>query len=144
MKSSEFILIHIEDNRDDADVFQTVLRRSGIDVNIEYFRDGKTGYEFLQNLTISDDAPKMLVILDLNLPRMTGAEILLKLRESSKLEKIPIFVLSGSENPDDEKLCLALGARRFFIKPWDLNGYKEFIQGDLINELKKLCPNFDI
>ena len=143
MKSSDCKLIHIEDNVDDSEVFQIILKQSGINIPIKSFSDGKSAFDFLKDLISSEEASNFLVILDLNLPLMTGSEILKELNESDKTNQIPIIVFSGSENPEDKKLCLSLGARMFFIKPWNLNGYREFINGPFMNELQKICPEFE-
>ena len=77
----------------------------------------------------------MLVILDLNLPKMTGKAILERLGKLSEDAFLRIIVFSGSENPSDKQECLAHGAKAFYVKPWDIQGYRQFVQGSLRNEL---------
>lgn len=140
MKSSNCKLVHVEDNQDDAEVFQRVFKKSGLDIGIEHYSDGKSAFDFLDSLACSNEKLRLLVVLDLNLPLMTGSEILKKLHDSSKTKIIPIVVLSGSENPKDRELCLSLGAREFFVKPWDLDGYKVFMEEYFLDEIQKVCP----
>ncbi len=135
-------LIYIEDNEDEVHIFQKVLKKLGIQIETEYYYDGKSAFEYLNSISdTGDESVKVLVVLDLNLPLITGNEILKRLSKEKKIKKIPIIVFSGSESPKDRELCLSLGVKDFFTKPWSLNGYEDFIKGPLLREFQQICPS---
>lgn len=73
-------------------------------------------------------------MLDLNLPRVDGWTVLAKLRTNAQLQTIPVVVLSTSSQPEDEIRALALGARRYVVKPDDFYG--------LVQEVESICSDF--
>jgi CheY-like chemotaxis protein len=63
-----------------------------------------------------------VIILDLNLPRKSGTEVLTEIRSKSELLQVPVVVLSGSDDPKDKAECFSLGANHFLTKPSNLDG----------------------
>jgi CheY-like chemotaxis protein len=138
MKNSKCKLVHIEDNEDEVHIFQLLMKGEGLELAMVRYPDGRSGFEFLSALRNSEHPGNILVILDLNLPDMSGMDILKGLQQDQLIKSIPIIVFSGSENPQDRKQCLEFGVRGFHVKPWDVQGYIEFINGPVRSMLVSL------
>jgi CheY-like chemotaxis protein len=106
-----------EDNPADVYLIRTALEECGVHLPIEVANDGRDVLRL-----ITDDGGRALqevslVILDLNLPRHDGIEILQRLREMEHSPRVPVVVLTSSDSPRDRILATELGASRFLRKP---------------------------
>ncbi len=117
-----------EDNPADVYLIREALREHGVRCTLEVI---STGEEVLRIVSGEGNLarPLDLVILDLNLPRHDGIEILQRLRESATLSHVPVVVLTSSDSPRDRKAAMELGATRFLRKPSSL---EEFLDLGLI------------
>jgi CheY-like chemotaxis protein len=77
-----------------------------------------------------------LIVLDLNMPRVDGSTVLLKIRANDDLRKIPVIVLSTSSRSEDQTRAFSLGANRYVVKPADFYG--------LVREVESICADFII
>ena len=109
----------VEDDPDDLDMTLFAFKECGFSYPIDVARDGA---EALDRLFASHELPA-LVLLDLNLPKVTGLEVLARVRADPRLKQLLIVVLSGSDEPRDKKQAARLGAARFFNKPVGLEGF---------------------
>jgi two-component system response regulator len=75
-----------------------------------------------------------LIVLDLNMPRVDGWAVLLKIRANDDLQKIPVVVLSTSAEPEDQVRPLSLGARRYVVKAPDFDS--------LVQDAGSICASF--
>lgn len=111
-----------EDNPADVYLIREALKEHGVECSLQVAADGK---EVLS--LISGDEPGAedfgLIILDLNLPRHDGIEILERLRESTRLAHVPVVVLTSSDSPQDRLVATHLGARRYLRKPSSLEQF---------------------
>lgn len=83
--------------------------------------DGEEAINYVRNIANASSRPlPRIVILDLNLPRRNGTEVLAEMRSLPGWREIPVVVLSGSDDPKDKAQCLALGANQFITKPTSL------------------------
>ncbi len=98
--------------------------------------DGEAASNFLEQVEQRDNARvPAVVVLDLNLPKKSGAEILAQARNSPKFRNVPFIVLTSSDSQEDRKRVAGLGANRYVTKP---ASYREFLQiGVLLNDLLK-------
>jgi CheY-like chemotaxis protein len=113
-----------EDNSADVYLIREALQEHGVECPIRLACDGK---EVLQ-LISPQDPPREdwnlgLIILDLNLPRHDGIEILQRLRENPRLAHVPVVVLTSSDSPRDQLIATQLGAARFLRKPSNLEQF---------------------
>ncbi len=112
-------LLLIEDNPGDVRLIQFALERLGGDARMFHVSDGDQAIGFLKRTGEWTSAPRpALILLDLNLPRVDGRQILKEIQSDPSLSQIPVFVLSSSDLPDD----MAFAERskivsRFFTKP---------------------------
>ena len=140
--SHKCVLILIEDSEDEVELLKLLIKNEKINVEILEFFDGEKAYEHLSKLQPSrNDNVNYFVVLDLNLPGMNGREILQQLRKHKNNSVLHIIIFSGSTNPLDKTQCLSVGAKSYYTKPWDFNGYKQFIKGPFLKELQQACPN---
>jgi len=112
-----------EDNPADVYLIREALKEYGVECNLQVASDGK---EVLRIVSEADDPsarPVDLVILDLNLPRHDGIEILRRLRESTILAHVPVVVLTSSDSPRDRQTAIELGATQFLRKPSNLEQF---------------------
>jgi CheY-like chemotaxis protein len=111
-----------DDNPSDVYLIREALREHGVDCMLRVAPDGKDALGI-----ISGEAPGTgtisLIILDLNLPRHDGIEILQTLRQSGWLEHIPVVVLTSSDSPRDRLMADELGATRYLRKPSNLEEF---------------------
>jgi len=106
-----------EDNPADVYLIRTALKESGVDVPIEVANDGRDVLRMIDEENGKALGGVRLVILDLNLPRHDGIEILQRLREIENMTRVPVVVLTSSDSPRDRILATELGATRFLRKP---------------------------
>jgi chemotaxis family two-component system response regulator Rcp1 len=108
-----------EDNEADVYLIREALREHGVNCELCVAPDGQ---EVLQILEQPNDGSLRLIILDLNLPRHDGIEILERLRKSD-FKDVPVVVLTSSDSQRDRQLALQLGAVRFLRKPSELEKF---------------------
>jgi two-component system, chemotaxis family, response regulator Rcp1 len=108
-----------EDNAADVYLIREALREYGVVCDLCVAPDGQ---EVLQILERPDDGALRLIILDLNLPRHDGIEILERLRKTA-LNHIPVVVLTSSDSQRDRQLAMQLGAAHFLRKPSELEKF---------------------
>ena len=106
-----------EDNPADVYLIRTALAECGVDVPIELANDGRDVLRLIDDEGGRALHEVSLVILDLNLPRHDGIEILQRLREIEYMSRVPVVVLTSSDSPRDRILATELGATRFLRKP---------------------------
>jgi CheY-like chemotaxis protein len=138
-KGQEVLRILVaEDN--DGDVF---LVRRVLDLhvgNYELFlaRDGEEALQLLEQANADAAAPSPdFVVLDLNLPRYSGVQVLERLRKIPRCATAPVIVFTSSDSPQDKAEAFRVGADRYFHKPTDLAGFMKL--GELIREILPAC-----
>ena len=99
-------------------MFRLALRQSGIDAELTVLEDGVAALDYLAG----DGAPNAprpcdLMLLDLNLPRLGGLEVLREVRSTGRLMSLPVIVMSGSANAAEVERCYRAGANSFICKP---------------------------
>ena len=116
--SKHFIIV-AEDDADDRYLMQTALGETGFQENVTFVDNGVELIHHLENLsdfTGDPDYPK-LIILDLNMPKMDGREVLKKIKSNDVFKKIPVVVFSTTKNQMEVKRCYDLGANTYIVKP---------------------------
>jgi CheY-like chemotaxis protein len=128
MKPIEILLV--EDNPGDARLTREALNMSKIRNRLHHVRDGEEAIQFLRHQGAHTQAPEPdLVLLDLNLPRRSGREVLEEVKKDPKLMHIPIVVLTSSQAEEDILGSYRLHANCFITKPVDLEQLNKVVQG---------------
>jgi CheY-like chemotaxis protein len=119
MKPIEILLV--EDNPGDARLTREALAQSKVRNNLHHARDGEEAIRFLRRQgEFADVRTPDLVLLDLNLPRRDGREVLEDIKKDPKLMQIPVVILTSSEAEEDILRSYRLHANCFITKPVDL------------------------
>ena len=113
-----------EDNLADVGLIRKALEEHGIEGELLVVTDGEEAIEFIQALETQGVACPDLAIIDLNLPRRSGRDILEILRSLPACRHLPVAVLSSSDAPQDRADAIRLGANQYLPKP---SGLDEFL-----------------
>lgn len=125
-------VVMIDDNSLDRDQVHFALRK--LRPNVEFLSYDAPS-DFLIDLDEGRISPEDLLILDINMPRISGYDLLRSIRERSGMEAMTAVILSGSDRRVDRTEAFGLGAAAFYTKPLKLAGYIQ-ICGDIIRFLK--------
>ena len=118
----------VEDNEADVRLTREALREAGENVRLSAVADGDLALAYLRREGgYADVAPPDLVLLDLNLPRKNGLEVLEEMRADERLACVPVIVLTSSAARQDVEACYARGANAFVVKPLELDEFMDLI-----------------
>jgi CheY-like chemotaxis protein len=123
-------ILLVDDDVDDRLIFEEILREMDDDSLVVHAENGFEMVALLEK-TKEDDLPDM-IILDQNMPKMTGKESLLFLKESPRYQAIPTIIYSTYQVEDFYRECLLLGAQDVVAKPDSLQAYREMIEQFLV------------
>jgi chemotaxis family two-component system response regulator Rcp1 len=113
-----------EDNPADVYLVREALREHGVDCPVRVAADGAEVLRIISSEQARQDAQHVgLIILDLNLPRHDGTEILQRLRETPEFAHVPVVVLTSSDSPRDRLVAGKLGAACYLRKPSSLEQF---------------------
>lgn len=127
MNYDDIEILFVEDNSDDALLTIRALVKSGFTNKLHHVKDGAAALDFMyckdiyasRNIKVN---PK-LILLDLKMPKVTGMQVLEKVKSDPDFKSIPVVILTSSkEDPDIEK-CYALGANSYIVKPVDSDNF---------------------
>ena len=124
----------VEDNLGDVFLIREALSDAKVNATLEVVNDGHDATAFVDAADKDESLPcPDLIILDLNLPRKSGDEVLKHLRESPRCREALVLIVTTSDSPRDRDLVQRLGADAYFRKPSD---YDEFMKlGQVIQSL---------
>ena len=144
LKPAEILLV--EDNLDDVEITLRAFRKVRLANTVHVVRDGQEALDFLSregDYSDRADAPQPdVILLDLNLPKVNGLEVLGKIRASDGLSTIPVIVLTVSERQEDVDKSYKLGANTFITKPVDFEKFVHAMEvlGEYWMVIAKLPP----
>ncbi len=131
MNAAHAILL-VEDNPDDVEITRRALRDSGTPVELIVVRDGQEALDYLLRQGSHAAAAGWrlpdLVLLDVNLPRLTGREVLERIRATDDFRSVPVVVLTTSTRPEDVRALYAAGANTYIEKPQDFRHFVEVLK----------------
>ncbi len=117
-------ILLIEDNPADVELFRYVLESAAVSCELTVIDDGSDALAFVQQRgKYQHAAPPSLAIVDLNLPRYDGIEILEAMRANPAFADVPVVVMSSSSSPRDRSRIEESGIGLYITKPPDLDGY---------------------
>lgn len=124
-------ILMAEDDEGHATLVRRGLRRAGLLSDPVHLRDGQELLDYVYQRgqwahRVPHDAVAM--ILDLNMPRLGGTDVLEQLKRDADLSRIPVFVLTTTDNPVELDRCYALGAAACLVKPVDYGAFGEMIR----------------
>lgn len=117
-----FILI-AEDDADDRFLLQAAFEENGFKDALHFVENGVEVLDFLYKLTGEEDATlPRFILLDLNMPKKDGREVLKELKQHTNLKKIPVVIFSTTNNEQEMRRCYELGANSYITKPNSFEG----------------------
>lgn len=121
----------IEDNSDHAKILKWAFEQTNHDTHLMFYRDGDSALGQLNGEGPSPVVSPDLIFLDYNLPRLSGREVLEKLKAGRNSRDVPVIVLSSSEREEDVRHAYALGASTYISKGVILNELRNALQAVL-------------
>ncbi len=110
-------VIYTEDDENDAFLIRHCWKRSGIAHPLVVLTDGQQPIDYLSGNDTATSPLPALLLLDLNLPRKSGLDVLAWVRAQSQFAELPVAILSSSNQKKDMDRAHALGATEYFVKP---------------------------
>jgi len=126
---TEMVVLLVDDNKADMRLTEEVLKQGKIKKKIFKAQNGEEALDFLYKKGEYKNAPcPDLILLDLNMPRKNGFEVLEHVKNDGELKKIPVVILSTSNNEPDVEKCYKLSANCYLVKPVHLDQFFDMIQ----------------
>jgi CheY-like chemotaxis protein len=107
------------------------LRRGGLEAAVVHLRDGQEVLDYMYRRSPWTDRPEhdaVALVLDLNMPRLGGLEVLRQLKQDDAFTRIPVFVLTTTDNPAEIDRCYVGGASACLVKPLEAGAFSQMIQ----------------
>jgi two-component system, response regulator len=121
-------LLLVEDSALDAELTMRALKAGGLANKLHWVKDGQEALDFLfrhgQYAGRSDAVPR-LVLLDLKMPRVDGIEVLKQIKADERMRRIPVVVMTSSQEEKDVAQSYDLGVNSYVVKPVDFNALVE-------------------
>lgn len=122
-------IVMIEDDAGHARLIEKNIRRAGISNDIKHFLDGTSALDYLFNdASGPSHGGPALVLLDLNLPDMSGTSILEKIKQDEKLHRTPVVVLTTTDDKVEIQRCYDLGCNVYITKPVNYESFADAIR----------------
>jgi two-component system, chemotaxis family, response regulator Rcp1 len=122
-------LLLVEDSEPDVRLTQEALREAKVKNRLSVVDDGVEALKFLRRQGPYADAPRPdLILLDLNLPRKDGRQVLEEIKNDASLKCIPVVILTTSKSEEDVLRAYQLHANCYITKPVDFNRFMEVVQ----------------
>ena len=127
----EVVILIAEDDSGHARLIERNLTRAGLNNQIEGFANGQEILDFLflqgEARQRIQDTPYLL-LLDIRMPKVDGAEVLRQIKQDPELRKIPVLMLTTTDDPREVERCHALGCSNYIVKPVDYDKFAEAIK----------------
>jgi DNA-binding response OmpR family regulator len=127
----EVTIVMVEDDEGHARLIEKNVRRAGVNNPIIPFTDGSTALDFILGENRSGEVSinrYLLILLDLNLPDMSGIDILEKVKSNTHTKRLPVVILTTTDDEREIQRCYDLGANVYITKPVDYDGFANAIR----------------
>lgn len=115
-------IVMVEDDHGHAKLIEKNIRRANISNEIIHFDHGQPALDYLFSEDVRANGP-MLILLDLNLPDMQGTEILAEVKKDERLKRVPVVVLTTTDDKVEIQRCYDLGCNVYITKPVDYESF---------------------
>lgn len=124
-------IVLIEDDTDDVELLQESLDAHNINYTMTVLKDGSAAVAFCETADFLPD----IIIMDFNLPKVHGRDVIRKIRCNEQFSRVPILILSTSSSQEDIAYAYKVGATKYLVKPATVESIKETV--DTIIELAR-------
>lgn len=129
--SQSYEIILVEDNQSDAELAIRAFKKSGLSLNVVHLKDGEEALYYIDQLMSRDHLVyPNLFVLDINMPKVNGLQVLEKLKSNIRTAPIPVVLLTSSKEEKDVLDGYSLGANSFVVKPVDFDQFM-IVVGDI-------------
>jgi CheY-like chemotaxis protein len=115
-----FFILIAEDDADDRYLLKTAFEEKGFREKIKFVENGLDLLNFLNAIQSKDGAENVypgLIMLDLNMPKKDGREVLREMKQHPEFRKIPVIIFTTTKNVNEIQRCYELGANTYIVKP---------------------------
>jgi len=129
---SKFHILIAEDDADDRYLFQTAFAEKGINDPVEFVNDGVELMQYLEDLYVADESRQNIpyfILLDLNMPKKDGKEVLFAIKQHPAYKKIPVIIFTTTRNEQEIRRCYELGANTYIVKPSSFEALMKVLEG---------------
>jgi len=126
----EIAILLVEDNPPDVELTLRALKKHNLANKVHVARDGAEALDFIFATGLSTDRPKdslKVILLDLKLPKVSGLEVLQKIKSDERTRQIPVVVLTSSHEDRDIKECYKLGVNSYVVKPVEFDKFAQTV-----------------
>jgi CheY-like chemotaxis protein len=130
MNGAPCVLI-AEDDEGHATLIRRNMKRAGLGDCSVYLKDGQELLDYVYKraqFSLREASDAVVIIADLNMPRLSGFEILQRLKSDEALARIPVYVMTTTDNPAEIERCYDLGAAAYLVKPLDYGVFGEMVR----------------
>ncbi len=131
MNPDEIEIVLVEDNPDDAELTIRALRKANVSNPLIHLEDGAEALDFIfctgKYSDRNGNIKPRLILLDLNMPKVNGIEVLRQLKSDENTKTIPVVVLTSSQEDPDVKTCYQLGVNSYIVKPVGFTNFTKAI-----------------
>ena len=120
-------LLMVDDSGGDLMLVRIALENAGIEVEFDTALNGLIGQEHLKQLVEAGGPLPKAVLLDLNMPRMDGRQLLKWIRSSKALQAIPVIMFTSSNDALERTHCMKMGATDYWVKPTKFEDYSSMV-----------------
>ncbi|HEV7229448.1 response regulator [Brevundimonas sp.] len=120
-------IVMVEDDHGHARLIEKNIRRANISNEIAHFDDGGSALDYLFSDEVKANGP-LLILLDLNLPDMSGTDILQKVKGDERLKRAPVVILTTTDDKVEIQRCYDLGCNVYITKPVDYESFADAIR----------------
>jgi len=131
MLKKEVVILIAEDDEGHATLIKKNLKRAGLSNQMRHFRDGEGTLNFLLRRGKGlqrDSNVAYLLLLDIRMPKIDGIEVLRKIKEHEELRKIPVIIITTTDDPREVEECHRLGCSNYITKPVDYDLFIKVIK----------------
>lgn len=133
MNHNSVEVLLVDDNLTDAELTIRELRKHKMANNLVHLKNGKEALDFIfakgkfEGIRDASFPPK-LILLDIQMPKVNGIEVLQKIKENERTRSTPVVMLTSSKESPDIKKCYELGANSYIVKPVNFESFAESIR----------------
>jgi CheY-like chemotaxis protein len=127
----EVTIVMVEDDEGHARLIEKNVRRAGVNNEIIPFTDGNSALDFVLGKDRTGETSKnsyLLILLDLNLPDMSGIDILAKIKSNPYTKRLPVVILTTTDDESEIQRCYDLGANVYITKPVEYDSFANAIR----------------
>ncbi len=117
-------MLLVEDDADDVQLLQEALVENNIACEMDVVMEGDKVVPFLNSL----ETPPDIIVMDFNLPKIHGKDVLVAIRSLPAFKSVPVVVLTTSASPHDLQFAMKYGANRFITKPSTIQGFNAAVK----------------